>query len=186
MAIQGSTSYRGNCNAWARGVITEGAATPHRELLHNYDTSLKPTAGFRGALRRGDLKVIVATEVTLCNHSARTAAGECTLLFNITDDETESTDLAAQLPDVAQQMRQRLEQLGNEAVPCWGGTGSVANPAGFRGDCDAHPPKMNCTVHTPAVYEPGWCVPTGPPSPSPSPGPPSPSPPGEQTDISQF
>ena len=38
---------------WA--VISEGARTPHRELLHNYDTSLNPTAGFRAALRRGDM-----------------------------------------------------------------------------------------------------------------------------------
>ena len=33
-------------------VISAGAPTPHQELLHNYDTSSKPTAGFRGALRR--------------------------------------------------------------------------------------------------------------------------------------
>jgi len=44
-------------NIWP--VISTGAASPHRELLHNFDTSLKPVAGFRGALRRGDLKLIV-------------------------------------------------------------------------------------------------------------------------------
>ena len=36
-------------------------------------------------------------------------------------DESETTDLAAMLPDIAQEMRARLEQLGREAVACWGG-----------------------------------------------------------------
>jgi hypothetical protein len=66
-------------------------------------------------------------------------------------------------------MHQRLEALGNEAVPCWGGTGSVPNPKGFRGDCDAHPPKMNCTEGSdPPVFQPGWCTPAPAPAPAPS------------------
>ena len=137
------------------GVIAEGAPTPHAELLHNYDTSSTPTAGFRGALRRGDLKLIVFGK----NNSAQ--------LFNLSKDPTETTDLSDALSAVTTQMRSRLEQFGHEAVPCWGGTGAVPNPPGFRGDCDEHPPRMNCTVHVPAVYEPGWCktAPAPPPAP---------------------
>eukprot|EP01052_Picozoa_sp_SAG31_P019830 SAG31_NODE_1463_length_8238_cov_3.389851_11_plen_117_part_00 len=99
-----------------QGVLADGTNSPHKELLHNYDTSLTPTAGFRGALRRGDLKLIVFGR----NNSAQ--------LFNITADESEVSDLANELPDIAREMRARLEQLGREAVPCWGGTGSVPNP----------------------------------------------------------
>lgn len=39
---------------YVQKVIAEGASSPHDELLHNYDTSIKPTAGFRGALRTGE------------------------------------------------------------------------------------------------------------------------------------
>jgi hypothetical protein len=145
-------------------VIVEGAHSPHHELLHNYDTSLKPTAGFRGALRQGDMKLIIFGS----NNSAQ--------LFNISADQTETTDLTSALPAIAQQMRARLEQLGHEAVPCWGGTGSAPNPVGFRGDCDHHPKAMNCTESVPAVYQPGWCItPQSPVSPPPPP-PPLPSP----------
>ena len=156
-------------NIWS--VITEGSSSPHKELLHNYDTSVKPTAGFRGALRVGSLKIIVFGG----NNSAQ--------LFNISADEGETTDLAATLPEVAGQMRARLEQLGNEAVPCWGGTGSSPNPQGFRGDCDAHPPKMNCTnlsgddKGVPPIYQPGWCTHAAP-GPSPIGPTPAPTPPG--------
>ena len=48
--------------------------------------------------------------------------------LNISADESETTDLVAMLPDIAQEMRARLEQLGREAVACWGGTGSTPNP----------------------------------------------------------
>lgn len=80
-------------------------------------------------------------------------------LFNSSTDQTETG-----FEEIAQQMRARLAQLGHEAVPCWGGTGSALNPFGFRGDCDHHPPAMNCTESIRAVYQPGWC--TTPPTPT--------------------
>ena len=61
MTLAGGNPHAGppldGLNIWP--VISTGAESPHRELLHNFDTSLKPVAGFRGALRRGDLKLIV-------------------------------------------------------------------------------------------------------------------------------
>ena len=66
-------------------------------------------------------------------------------LFNISADESETTDLAAMLPDVAQEMRARLEQLGREAVACWAGTGSMPNPPVRR-------PDLNVGISCPAIY----------------------------------
>ena len=180
MTLAGGNLHAGppldGLNIWP--VISTGAASPHRELLHNYDTSLKPVAGFRGALRRGDLKLIVRVRPQGCDRESQLPAtilcGQVNnaSLYNISADPSETTDLSAELSDQAQQMRERLQTLGKEAVPCWGGTGSVPNPPGFRGDCDAHPPKLNCTNPRPAVFEPGWCTAPGPaPTPAPAPAP---------------
>ncbi|KAK7237733.1 sulfuric ester hydrolase [Aureococcus anophagefferens] len=112
------------------------------ELLHNFDTSSKPTAGFRGALRVGDLKLVL-----LEKHKQ-------TLLYNVTADPREAADLAARRPGDAAALLAKLEAYGAAAVPCWGGTGPTPNPANFSGDCDAHPAR---SCETPAVYAPGWC-----------------------------
>lgn len=112
------------------------------ELLHNFDTSSKPTAGFRGALRVGDLKLVL-----LEKHKQ-------TLLYNVTADPVEAADLAARRPGDAAALLAKLEAYGAAAVPCWGGTGPTPNPANFSGDCDAHPAR---SCETPAVYAPGWC-----------------------------
>ena len=112
------------------------------ELLHNFDTSSKPTAGFRGALRVGDLKLVL-----LEKHKQ-------TFLYNVTADPCEAADLAARRPGDAAALLAKLEAYGAAAVPCWGGTGPTPNPANFSGDCDAHPAR---SCETPAVYAPGWC-----------------------------
>ncbi|KAK7230559.1 sulfuric ester hydrolase [Aureococcus anophagefferens] len=118
------------------------ATTCARSLLHNFDTSSKPTAGFRGALRVGDLKLVL-----LEKHKQ-------TLLYNVTADPREAADLAARRPGDAAALLAKLEAYGAAAVPCWGGTGPTPNPANFSGDCDAHPAR---SCETPAVYAPGWC-----------------------------
>ncbi|KAH8057026.1 sulfuric ester hydrolase [Aureococcus anophagefferens] len=118
------------------------AARRGNVLLHNFDTSSKPTAGFRGALRVGDLKLVL-----LEKHKQ-------TLLYNVTADPREAADLAARRPGDAAALLAKLEARGAAAVPCWGGTGPTPNPANFSGDCDAHPAR---SCETPAVYAPGWC-----------------------------
>jgi hypothetical protein len=112
------------------------------ELLHNFDTSSKPTAGFRGAPRVGDLKLVL-----LEKH-------ERTFLYNVTADPVEAADLAARRPDDAAALLAKLEAYGAAAAPCWGGTGPTPNPTTFSGDCDAHPAR---SCESPAVYAPGWC-----------------------------
>ena len=77
-----------------------------------------------------------------------------TLLYNVTADPREATDLAARRPGDAAALLAKLEAYGAAAVPCWGGTGPTPNPANFSGDCDAHPAR---SCESPAVYAPGWC-----------------------------
>ena len=117
MTLAGGNLHAGppldGLNIWP--VISTGAASPHRELLHNYDTSLKPVAGFRGALRRGDLKLIVRVRrnVVIRREWQLPATILCgqvnnASLYNISADPAETTDLSSELSDQAQQMRERV------------------------------------------------------------------------------
>jgi len=148
---------------------------PRQELLHNFDTSSKPTASFRGALRTADgLKLL-----RFRNGSE--------LLFNVTADPSEAAPLdtaaGSGLPWAAarERLAARMDALAAEAVPCWGGTGTAPLPAGFDGDCDSHPPNMECQGDgggSPPAYYPGWCKPPTPAPPTPPTPPPPPPPAG--------
>ena len=69
-------------------------------------------------------------------------------------------------------MRRRIAVLAAEAVPCWGGTGTVALPAHFNGDCDKALPRLPCPL--PPAWIPDWCNKTAPPPPPSPPSPPGP------------
>jgi arylsulfatase B/arylsulfatase I/J len=148
---------------------TSVATWPRQELLHNIDTSSKPTAGFHYAYRRADgMKIIGFGNKTV-------------MLFNATADPSEVHDLYhdSAYASIAKALAARVMEFNAEAVPCWGGTGLFPLPQGFSGDCDEALPTLPCKS-PPLHWDASWCPPSSwPPAPAPtppSPGPPSPSP----------
>ncbi len=112
-------------DAWP--AITQGAPSPHEDILHN----ITPVGG---ALRMGDWKLVVggqfsetdgpepaeADAATKKKKNAKKNAdttGERIELFNLKADPYEKTNLAAQEPARVQAMRARLDAYAKAAVP---------------------------------------------------------------------
>ena len=118
-------------DAWP--AITQGAATPHADILHNVTQT-------GGALRMGDWKIVVngqfsevgeaegglpvtpkaAGEGKAAKKGGKKAGanGETRLeLFNIRDDPYEKTNLAEKNPEKLNELRARLDTYIKAAVP---------------------------------------------------------------------
>ncbi|MDO8541445.1 MAG: arylsulfatase [Opitutaceae bacterium] len=116
-------------DAWPS--ITQGAPSPHDDILHNITAT-------GGAIRVGDWKLVVNGQRTDENDmAARGAAageggakkkgakkadkkspvGESIELFHISKDPYEKTNLASQQPDKVKQLRARLDAYAKAAVP---------------------------------------------------------------------
>ena len=119
-------------DAWA--AITQGAPTPHEDILHNISAT-------GGAVRVGDWKLVVnggradaedmgaresagapAKEGGKKKKAAKQAvkassAGETVELFNIKDDPYEKKNLASANPDKVKELRPRLDAYKKAAVP---------------------------------------------------------------------
>ncbi len=123
-------------DAWP--AITQGAATPHEDILHNITAT-------GGAVRMGDWKLIVngnaadgdgegdgsavAAGKKAAKRAAKAAAtGSLVELFNIRSDPYEKTNLAAQQPEKTKELRARLDAYAKAAVP----SKQAPAPAGYK------------------------------------------------------
>jgi len=84
-------------DAWA--TISQGAPSPHDDILINVEA-------FRGAIRKGDWKLI---KVALLPGK--------TQLFNLATDPGETTDVAAANPEIAQDLEARLLAYARQQQP---------------------------------------------------------------------
>ena len=74
--------------------IFDGASSPRREIVFEVSGSVRPPA-----IRSGDFKLIGDE------------------LYNLAQDESETTDLADEHPEIVRKLRARLEEWGNERPP---------------------------------------------------------------------
>jgi len=117
-------------DAWP--AITQGAPSPHKEILHNITTT-------GGALRAGDWKLVVngqradSEEMGAIESGAATKepkkkkagkqpgktadGGELVELFNLKADPYEKSNVAAQHPEIVKDLRARLDVYTKAAVP---------------------------------------------------------------------
>jgi arylsulfatase A-like enzyme len=109
-------------DAWA--AITQGAASPHDEILLN----TTPTSG---AIRVGDWKLVINGAVGANDEEGdppqpkakakgkaqAKAARSPVELFNLADDPYEQKDLADENPRKVQELRARYDALAGQAVP---------------------------------------------------------------------
>ena len=79
--------------------VPTGAPSPRTELVYNVEM-------VRGSIRKGDWKLFHRAPLP----SAR-------LLFNLAEDPSETTDLAAERPEIAAALEARLQALAGEMVP---------------------------------------------------------------------
>lgn len=124
-------------DAWP--AISQGASSPHREILLNVNA-----AG--GAIRAGDWKLVMngaagvgadedAAEPTPAKTQPKTKKRKAAKktaanveLFNLANDPGEKNNLAEKFPDKVKELRERLEAYGREAVP----PKAAGKPPGFR------------------------------------------------------
>lgn len=83
-------------NIW--NTMAKGEASPRTEIVYNIEP-------FRGALRQGDWKLIW-----------RTMLPSSVDLYNLAEDPSETTNLAAQHPDKVAAFQQRLDVLAKESA----------------------------------------------------------------------
>ncbi|MCI0682786.1 MAG: arylsulfatase [Gemmataceae bacterium] len=112
-------------------VLADGKSSPHEDILFNV------TPG-RGALRMGNWKLVLGGSLQDNEGSppkkAKKAAkkkaknADAIELFNLADDPSEKTNLAAQHPERVRELRARLEAYAREAVP----PRAAPKAAGFR------------------------------------------------------
>jgi arylsulfatase A-like enzyme len=97
-------------------VLTEGKKSPHEEILFN----VTPNGG---ALRKGDWKLILNGNAPddpdgkVEQKKKKKLAGEAIELFNLANDPSEKTNLAAKEPERVRELRARIEAYGRQAVP---------------------------------------------------------------------
>ncbi len=121
-------------NAWP--AITQGAPSPHADILHNVTQN-------GGAVRAGDWKLVVNGNVAdseegggeagaaprkKAKRSAAAGGARLIELFNIRTDPYEKSNVAAQHPEVVQDLRARLTAYTQAAVP----SKQAPAPAGFK------------------------------------------------------
>jgi arylsulfatase A-like enzyme len=99
-------------DAWP--TIAAGAPSPHEDILLN-------TSPGGGAIRVGDWKLVINGSTTVHDDGdddpVPTPAGRKIELFNLVDDPSESTNLAAKHPEKVKDLSARYESYSREAVP---------------------------------------------------------------------
>jgi len=119
-------------DAWP--AITQGAPSPHADILHNVTRT-------GGAVRAGDWKLVVNGHVAdgeeagggapAAKKKGKKAApegGTAIELFNIRTDPYEKSNVAAQHPDIVTDLQARLSAYTRAAVP----SKQAPAPAGFK------------------------------------------------------
>ncbi|TLD69696.1 hypothetical protein FEM03_15290 [Phragmitibacter flavus] len=89
-------------------VLTEGAASPHEQILLN-------TSPQGGAIRVGDWKLVVNEPGQRGRKARRTLAG--VELFHLAEDVGENKNLAAENPEKLADLQARYDELAKQAVP---------------------------------------------------------------------
>jgi arylsulfatase A-like enzyme len=79
------------------GTISKGKPSPRTEIVYNIES-------FRAGIREGDWKLIW-----------KTLLPQSVELYNIADDPSETTNLAAQHPDKVAELQRRVNELAAEA-----------------------------------------------------------------------
>jgi arylsulfatase A-like enzyme len=79
--------------------IATGAPSPRSEVVYNVEL-------FRGAIREGDWKLFYRAPLP----SAR-------MLFNLAEDPNETTDVAAEHPEIVAALEARIQELAGEMAP---------------------------------------------------------------------
>jgi arylsulfatase A-like enzyme len=94
-------------------VLTEGKKSPHQDILIN----LTPNGG---ALRKGDWKLVLngnaKDDPDGKVDAKKKKAGELIELFNLANDPSEKTNLAAMQPERVRDLRSRLDAYARQAV----------------------------------------------------------------------
>jgi len=116
-SLEQSTPLDGR-DAWA--TIAQGAKSPHEEILLNVTPQ-------NGAIRVGDWKLVLrgnanndpadAPAPKGKKKQAAAVTADDVELFNLADDLSETTNLAAEHPDKVRDLRARLDRYAKEAVP---------------------------------------------------------------------
>ena len=95
-------------DAWP--TIAAGKPSPRTEILHNVEPR-------RGAVRRGDWKLIVtAQKDQVVFAPTLTGSARTTELFNIAEDRSEKTNLAERHPQKVEELMARLNDYAKQAV----------------------------------------------------------------------
>ena len=99
-----------------RGAGRAGTRAPHTEILLN-------TTPRNGAIRVGSWKLVLngqlaASEMLEIEKGGTAPAGPETVeLFNLTEDPSEKTNLAAGHPEKVKELRARYDALASQALP---------------------------------------------------------------------
>ncbi len=102
------------CDLWP--TLTQGARSPHEEILLN-------TTPNNGAIRVGEWKLVLGGGASDDSENAtpkgkkKRQSTNGVELFHITQDSTESNNLAESQPDKVRELRARLEHYAKQAVP---------------------------------------------------------------------
>lgn len=103
--------------------LAEGKPSPHEAILLNAERD-------RGALRAGDWKLVLTGPADgSAPKKKKAAAGAAVELFNLAEDPSEKTNLAAKHPEKVKELRARYDAFARQAVLAKGGG---AQPAGFK------------------------------------------------------
>lgn len=106
--------------------LVEGQRSPHEAILLNAETN-------RGAIRAGDWKLVLSGPgdgaAPKKKLKKKAAAGATIELFNLAEDTSEKTNLAAKHPDKVSELRARYDAFAKQAVAAKGGG---PQPAGFK------------------------------------------------------
>ncbi len=122
--------------------LLRGAKSPHAEILLNVEPH-------RGALRRGDWKLVVEGPLPGAYDSQRALAVPRKLeLYNIAQDPTEKTNLATKEPRKVRELLTHLIGYAREALPPFGGKGDE-QPSNWKaprvyGEPDPVSPQTQC------------------------------------------
>ncbi|XP_078610516.1 arylsulfatase B-like [Branchiostoma floridae x Branchiostoma japonicum] len=135
LAAAGGTPGRGIDGMNQLDTILKGEKSPRDEFVYNIDEEIPSLK--QGAIRVGDYKLIDGYVGK--DDNGRPEVG--TWLFDLKEDPTETTNLAASMPTKLKEMKERLEDYKLSMVPA---INPRRNPRSFP-------------IYWDGAWSPGWC-----------------------------